>query len=159
MLNVQGAILVLIGGGELEDEIKNKVAKLNLHNKVILTGYIPTDQLIKTASCADLGVVLFEKTSLNYAFALPNKFFEYIMAGLPVLASNLETFEAYIKKFEVGLTVDPNDIENIGRSINLMLADESQIDRWREKAREASKVLNWENESKKLTKIYEKLQA
>jgi glycosyltransferase involved in cell wall biosynthesis len=151
--------LVLIGGGELEEEIKKKIQILNVEKIVSLMGYIPTDQLIKTASGADLGVVLFEQTSLNYTYALPNKFFEYIMAGIPILASNLETFEAYIKMHKVGMTVNPHDVQKIAQSITQMLSDEEQLNKWRKNAREASKILNWENESQKLNQIYEKNQT
>jgi glycosyltransferase involved in cell wall biosynthesis len=113
--------------------------------------------LISTAAGADLGIVLFEPTSLNYTYALPNKFFEYIMAGIPVLASNIETFEEYINQYKVGMTVDPSNVMAIAQTIKIMLSDEIKLKKWRDNARKASDVLNWENESAKLKKIYEKI--
>jgi glycosyltransferase involved in cell wall biosynthesis len=159
MTMIEHVHLVLIGGGELEEEIRDKIKILNVENKVTLTGYVPTSQLIKTASGADLGLVLFEPTSLNYTYALPNKFFEYIMAGLPVLASNLETFETYIKKYDIGMTVNPQDVQGIAEAITGMLSDEEQLIIWRRNAGETSKILNWENESQKMNQIYAKIQS
>ena len=157
MVFVKDAHLVMIGGGELENEIRRKIKDLDLQNKISLTGYIPTDQLLATTSVGDLGIVLFEKTSLNYFYALPNKFFEYIMAGIPVLASNLETFTDYMKKYDVGLTVDPANVREIADSITKMISNDKQIKIWKENANKASKILNWENESLKMNQIYEKI--
>ena len=81
------------------------------------------------------------------------------MAGLPVLASNLETFDYYIEKYKIGLTVNPDNIKAIAQSIKWMLADELQLEQWRINARRASKVLNWDNESIKMNQIYEKIRS
>jgi len=157
MSYIDEAHLVLVGGGELEGEIKKKIKILDIQNKISLPGYIPTEQLIATTAGADLGVVLFEQTSLNYTYALPNKFFEYIMAGIPVLASNLETFREYIERYKIGMIVDPQNVQEIAQSIIKMLSDERQLAQWRQNAKHASKVLNWESESQILLSIYEQI--
>ena len=152
---IEDAHLVMIGGGELEEDLKEVVEKKNLAKRVTFMGYLPTDDLIRTTAQADLGIALFEPTSINYAYALPNKFFEYIMAGIPVLASNIKTFEDYIGTYQVGLTVDPSDISAISRKLVDMLSDGEKMRQWRSNARKASKELNWELEAKKLIQIYE----
>lgn len=157
MADLNDIHLVLIGGGELEAELKHRIEELGIGNRISFMGYVPTEFLIKTTSQADLGIALFEPTSVNYAYALPNKFFEYIMAGIPVLASDIETFRHYMKEYDIGMTVNPTDIQAITRSILTMLNDENALKRWKENARKASKILNWENEAKKLIKIYEEL--
>ncbi len=151
----QGMHLVMIGGGELEDELKGMVVKKNMEKRVTFLGYVPTDDLIQTTAQADLGVVLFEPTSINYSYALPNKFFEYIMAGIPVLASNIETFKEYIDFYQVGLTVDPKDVAGIRERVMEMVFDKDKMVKWGVNAREASKELNWELEAKKMNQIYE----
>ncbi len=149
--------LVLIGDGELRQMIEDTIKKLGLEKQVTLLGYIPTDQLIRISSKADLGVVLFEPTSINYSYALPNKFFEYIMAGIPVLASNIQTFQEYVDKYDIGLTVNPHDVTAIADTIKLMFSDEARLAQWRQNVRKASQLLNWEQEAKKMNRIYEKL--
>jgi glycosyltransferase involved in cell wall biosynthesis len=152
---VENAHLFLIGGGEMESELRLLVEDNALQEKVTFMGYIPTAKLIQTSRCADLGLVLFEPTSLNYSYALPNKFFEYIMAGLPVLASNIKTFEDYINKYEIGLTVDPSNVQEIAKKIMTMISDDTQMRIWQQKAVKASEELNWESEAIKMNKIYE----
>jgi glycosyltransferase involved in cell wall biosynthesis len=154
---IEDAHLVMIGGGELEEDLKRIVEKKNLTKRVTFLGYIPTDELIRTSAQADLGIVLFEPTSINYSYALPNKFFEYIMAGLPVLASKIKTFENYVENYQVGLTVDPFNIAMISQSLVDMLSDKEKMTQWRLNSLKASKELNWEMEAKKMNQIYENI--
>lgn len=154
---ISGAHLVLIGGGELRPTLEDTIEKMGLEKQVTILSYIPTDQLIRTSSNADLGVVLFEPTSINYRYALPNKFFEYIMAGIPVLTSNIPTFQEYVDKYDIGLTVNPHDVTAIADTIKLMLSDEARLAQWRQNVHKASQLLNWEQEAKKMNQIYEKL--
>jgi len=153
----EGIHLVMIGGGELEEELKKIVKSKNLEKRVSFLGYIPTTDLIQTTARADLGIALFEPTSINYTYALPNKFFEYIMAGIPVMASNIDTLKDYIDSYKVGLTVDPSDVPGIRQTILDMIINKNKIIQWRENARKASTELNWESEARKMNQIYEKV--
>jgi glycosyltransferase involved in cell wall biosynthesis len=149
-----GVRLQLIGNGELETVLKELVQAEHLEERVHFHDFIPNAELISTSAQGDIGAVLFEPTSLNYAAALPNKFFEYIMAGLPVLASNIETFKYYVDKYNIGLTVDPAEVEEIGRTISKMIANENQLQIWRKNTLRAAEELSWEKEEKKLGQLY-----
>ncbi len=149
--------LVIFGGGELFAELRQLVEKLDLSSKVIFRSYIDLESLISTSAQADIGITLFERTSINYSYALPNKFFEYIMAGLPVLASDIETFTFYMNTYDIGKTVDPADPGQIADAIREMTTDHIILDRWRKNARKAAETLNWDHESAEMINIYEKL--
>ncbi|MBN1406451.1 MAG: glycosyltransferase family 4 protein [Calditrichaceae bacterium] len=148
---------LLIGTGPLEKQLKNKVSQLKLDHKIRFHPLIENEQLIGYISAAKLGLVLSEPDSINRTYALPNKFFEYIHAGLPVLAGNIPTLQHNVDHYQVGQTVDPSDIKAIAQKIELMLADESQLTRWRKNCAKAALELNWEKESEKLKQIYSKL--
>jgi len=149
--------LMLVGGGELESELRKLVEYYHLTDRVTFLGYVPTADLISISAQADLGVVLFEPTSLNYAYALPNKFFEYVMAGIPVLASAIDTFKAYIAQYDLGLTVNPSNSQAIAAGIRTMLSDPEKMSVWRKNAEQAAKILNWNHESVKMNAIYERI--
>ena len=149
--------LVIIGGGELHAQVQRLISELKLSDRIILQDYIDLSALISTSAQADIGVALFEPTSQNYRYALPNKFFEYIMAGLPVLTSNIETLHEYVQKYDVGRSVDPSDPEKIAGVIREMTGDRDAMEKWRRNSRAAAETLNWDNESVKLQNIYEKL--
>ena len=157
MAHVENTGLVIIGGGELLERIRRLVCELDVSEKVIINDYVSLESIISTSAQADIGVVLFEKTSTNYSYALPNKFFEYIMAGLPVLTSDIETLSGYVQKYDLGRTVDPSDPRLIGKTILEMTGDPEALQKWRKNAHKASEDLNWDREAEKLLKIYEKL--
>jgi len=154
---IENTRLYMIGGGELEKNLRQITSQNVLGDRVIFMDYLPLQQLISTAAQADIGVALFEPTSLNYSYALPNKFFEYIMARLPVLASNIETFKSYISKYDVGKTVNPENISDISKRLREMLSEDSSLEKWSRNAELAANELNWNNESQKMIAIYEKL--
>ncbi|MFC2088122.1 glycosyltransferase [Calditrichota bacterium] len=147
--------LLLVGGGEIFNELNELVQQLNLTDVVEFKDYINKDMLISHSAQTDIGVVLFEPTSQNYSFALPNKFFEYIMAGIPVLSSDITTLKHYVEKYEIGMTVDPAEPALIANTIEEMLQNKNQMIKWKENCLKAAKELNWEKESGKLAKIYD----
>ena len=148
--------LVLVGGGELKDRLLNLVSDLKLTN-IEFVDYINQNELISHAAKADIGIVLFEATSLNYSFALPNKFFEYAMAGLPILASDIETLKYYVQKYDTGKTVNPDNIEQISNTLKEMLSDNFNLKKWKNNCLQMAMECNWENESKKLEKLYNEI--
>jgi glycosyltransferase involved in cell wall biosynthesis len=157
MATVKNAGLILIGGGELMVRLQDLIANPDTRDKVMIRSYVSLESLISTSARADIGVALFEKTSVNYSYALPNKFFEYIMAGLPVLASDIETLKEYVDRYDIGRTVDPSDPEHIARTIEEMLSDPKRLEKWRRNTRSAAKLLNWNTESVEMLRIYENL--
>jgi glycosyltransferase involved in cell wall biosynthesis len=154
MKNLPDVKLILVGGGELKDTLYSLDSDLKLNN-IEFVDYINQNELISHASMADIGIVLFESTSLNYSFALPNKFFEYAMAGLPILASNIETLKYYIEKYDVGKIVNPDNIEEISNTLKEMLSEEFNLKKWKSNCLQMAKECNWENESKKIVGIYD----
>jgi len=157
MATVENAGLILIGGGELLVQLQDLIAEPDVREKVLIRNYVPLESLISTSARADIGVALFEKTSINYTYALPNKFFEYIMAGLPVLASDIETLKQYIDTYDIGRTVDPSDPGRIAEMIKEMLGDPQRLEEWSRNARSAADLLNWNTESEEMLRIYENL--
>lgn len=148
---------IIIGEGPLENRLKILVNELDLHHKITFHSFIENEKLIEFIHIADIGLTLSEPDSINRKYAQPNKFFEYIHAGLPILASNIPTLQNYIDIYKVGQTVDPSDIQGIARKIEFMLADDNQLKVWQKNCKDAALELNWEKEAKKLKQIYQKI--
>jgi glycosyltransferase involved in cell wall biosynthesis len=146
--------LLLIGEGELKPKLEKLIDAKKINAKIHLRNYIQTDLLISFISQADIGVVLFEPTNINYASALPNKFFEYIMAGLPVLASNIDTLKEIIDTYNIGLTVNPLSVASIVEGINSIFNNQARLLELKKNTRKAARELCWENEEEKLIEIY-----
>ncbi len=111
-----------------------------------------------TAS-ADIGLIVYRpEHSQNVQMCLPNKLFEYLMAGLPILASRLDAVSDIIATYDVGQIVPALTEEAIGTAINAMLADHVALARMRCNALEAAReTLCWEKESQQLLCLYQRV--
>lgn len=137
--------LLILGDGDLRTELENYVSDLQMTHRVKFTGTIAQNELLSYTASADIGCVLVENISRSYFYALPNKLFEYIAVGVPVLASNLPQMVQIIDEYKVGKYVDPEDHEEIIAVIEL-LRNPELIKEIKENARIAHERLNWDSE-------------
>lgn len=147
---LKDCVLIILGDGEYREYYQTVVREKKLNDKVFFFGKIKQEELLKYTSGADIGLAIIENISLSYFYALPNKMFEYIYCGLPVIASNLPQMKAVIDGYQVGLTVNAENHEEIIDAINLLVNDEEQRNKFIANCRTASLELNWGNEIKKL---------
>jgi glycosyltransferase involved in cell wall biosynthesis len=154
---ISDCVLVILGGGEYTEYYKNLCTEKGLNSKVFFFGKIPQNELLSYTAGADIGLSLIENLSLSYYYALPNKMFEYILTGVPVLASNLPQMKDMIDKYKVGLYVDPENSDDLKSTLQRLVNDNDLRQRLSENCFEASKELNWENEIKKLLPFIENI--
>lgn len=113
------------------------------------------DEIIPTANQADIGYFVHEDTSPQKRFVLPNKFFEYVMAGLALCTSNLPEMAALIRRYEMGFLVEKFDEVSIANCINSY--DRESINTMKQRALDAANDLNWEMEQSRLLELYARL--
>jgi glycosyltransferase involved in cell wall biosynthesis len=150
---VENALLLIIGDGQEIGAVKELVSREGLEEKVKLMPKMPFDELRKYTAVADLGLSLDKPIHLNYKLSLPNKLFDYIHAGLPVLTSALPELVRIQEKYEIGLTIEHHDPEHIAQKMQQALGSEKR-ETWKANLKEASKEYTWENEAEKLKEIY-----
>jgi glycosyltransferase involved in cell wall biosynthesis len=107
----------------------------------------------ETIAGADLGVVLTQATCLNNVQSLPNKLFEYTVAGLPVIASDLPVIAAIVRGEDIGEVVDPADVEAIAAAMRRLVEPARNAD-VRERVRDFSERVNWQTEKPLLEGVY-----
>ncbi len=154
MQYIEGAILLFIGEGGVVNKLKQMSGKLNLADKVIFIDKLPSEQLKHYTRLADIGLTLDKDTNINYRYSLPNKLFDYIQAGVPVLASSLPEVNKIVKGYDIGLTIDNHDPKHIAGKMKEMFADDTKIVQWKINLQKAANELNWESEEKKLLEIF-----
>ena len=125
-----------------------------LENKVHFTGRLAIEELEKLTPTADLGISIEEDLGLNYRYALPNKLFDYIRAGVPVLVSNLPEMKALVEKYEIGAISKSHDPQQLAAAFNEALSNTIIREKWKANLDQASKELSWENEEKILRGIF-----
>lgn len=155
---IRGARLILRGYGPTETLLRRIASDKGLEKKIIFASPVKMEELIKYASEADIGIIPYIGTNLNNQFATPNKLFEYMMAGLAIAGSDLPELRSIILGNNIGKVFNPTDPEDIARTVNEMLSDESLLSKMRNNSIKAAKEkYNWENEGRKLIAIYERL--
>ena len=154
MVLLDGVLFVIVGDGYDLKNIKKHAAELKITGKVKFTGQVPLDQLPAYTSQADLGLVLEENVGLSYLYSLPNKLFDFIHAGVPVLASPLVEIKKIYEKYEIGEMIESHDPGHIAGKINFMLNNNDKRALWKENLKKAAEEYCWENEEKELEKIY-----
>jgi glycosyltransferase involved in cell wall biosynthesis len=154
--HLEGVAIVLLGPGEpsyrrrLQDLAPNPAS-------VRLAPAVSGDEVPRWAAAADLGVVPYPDVSLNHRYALPTKLFEYLSAGLPVVASDLPEIRGVLSHYDVGATFDAGRPEDIARAIEDILADPPRLGVLRRNARRAHEELNWDREGARLLELVQAL--
>ena len=145
-------VIVFMGYGPFEEKIKEKAQK---YNTIFFKDAVHPNRLFPYTSSANYGIYLMEDTCLNHRYSMPNKIFEYIMAGLPVIIANLYEIKKLVLENKIGIIVDPNDFEACVVSINeIKKIDQNLLS---ENIEKTKKNFNWEQEEKKFLGIYHDL--
>ena len=136
---------VIVGEGEFRQKFENYVNILDYKDRIHFIGAVNHSELLNYTAGADLGLALIENISISYYYALPNKLFEYIMAGVPVLASNLPQMKKVIDEHKVGKYVNMDDDDEIKDTLKNLSNDQTQLKEFKANCERAAKILNWEN--------------
>jgi len=151
---VENAILLIIGFGKVEGKLKELVKKSGLENRVIFYGKVPFEDLLSYTKQADVGLLLERPLGLSFTYALPNKLFDYIHAGLPIIASPLVEVKRIMDENEMGVIIENYNPKYLADTLNEMLNNAEKRKVWKVNMAQAKQDLNWENEQKKLIEIY-----
>ncbi|MCF8334725.1 MAG: glycosyltransferase, partial [Bacteroidales bacterium] len=149
-------ILVIVGSGDVIDILKKNVNDLGLEEKIRFIPKVPFQKLKAYTANADFGLTVDKDTNINYRYSLPNKLFDYIHAGIPVIASRLTEIEKIITRYNIGTFIENHDPGHIAEVLNNAVKDKEQQATWKQNLAKAKKELVWENEEITLQQIYEK---
>lgn len=150
--------LWIFGAGDLDQALQDFAAKVPWQKRIIFHGRLPFDQLFAWTTQAKLGFSLEEDLGANYHFASPNKVYDYIQAGVPVLVSDLPEMRRTVDEYGVGeiLKKEERNPQALAERIQSILSNEAAYAAYVQKCKLASTALIWEKEQEKLLAIYEK---
>ncbi len=152
-------VVVLVGrlapGYDLDDAIRRYGAT----GKVFFYGCVESlEALREVTQSADIGLQLQYDEGLNSYYCAPGKLFQYLMAGLPVVASNFPGMIEILEREDVGLCADPRNPREIADAITRILADDAVHMRMAENAlRVAREKFCFEIEGAKLLDAVQQL--
>lgn len=145
-------ILLIIGSGDVIHQLKNNANIFNLQHKIIFIDKIPASDLRHYTSNSNLGVTIDKDTNLNYHYSLPNKVFDYMHAGIPILATKLPEIEKLIIKYNIGTFISNHHPQHIAQQIELFLNSDEYLE-CKSNTVIAAIENNWKTEKQKLIKL------
>ena len=147
----------IVGGvssPELFEDMRKFVSAQGLSEFITMTGKVPFPESLRLISEATIGLSLLHSIP-NYMYALPTKILEYMIYGLPVVASNLPCSAAYVRSCNAGVLVPPGEPEQAAAVITELLADPGRMLEYSTNGQESiARGLNWEAESELLLRFY-----
>jgi glycosyltransferase involved in cell wall biosynthesis len=137
--------------------LKRRTEELGLSERIRFIPKMPWNEMMRYTKSADAGLSLEKDTNLNYRFSLPNKLFDYISAGIPVIAGNLPEIRKIIEDNNCGLVMPSITPGEISKAVIRLQDDRDFLNKLKQNAVTASGSLNWEKESVKVIEFYKRI--
>lgn len=152
-------IVIVMMGKAVEptrSQLEALISSEQVAERVKLLPPVAYTELLEWTASADIGLTIFPpEYSLSIRFTLPNKLFEYLMAGVPLLSAQLDAIAEVIKTYDVGQIASSMLPEDLAVAISTMLEDQIAMERMRHNALQAAKSeFCWEKESRRLVHLY-----
>jgi glycosyltransferase involved in cell wall biosynthesis len=151
------AVLLIAGSGDVIPELKKIAAKEQLQDKILFKNKMPYAELMAHTAVCDLGLTLDKGDNLNYLYSLPNKLFDYIQAGIPVLATDLPEIRNVVEKYQVGEITESTEPVYLAQKIKYCLTDMEKRMTWQKNTTFAAEICCRSNEEHVLRDLYEQV--
>ena len=141
-----------MGYGPLEELVKNASQE---YVNIYFHKAVSPEVLLEYTSSADFGILFYENSCLNHYYCSPNKMFEYLMAEIPVIVSNLFEMKRLVEDNHIGVVAEENDTKGLKKAIEeAVLLDQNEL---QENIQKVKEIYNWEEQEKVLLEVYKEL--
>ena len=152
---IDNADVLFRGIGAHQFKLKELCHAEGVDDRITFAPPVPVAEMISAASDCDIGLNPFVPVCKNTEYALPNKFFEYMMAGLACASSDLVEMRQLSCRLRVGVTFPSLEPTEIAACLNRLLSRPAVIDEYRHNAHEAARTrFNWEYEEREFLAHY-----
>ena len=148
------SVIVFMGYGPLEYLVKESAEK---NDNIYFHPAVSPDVLLDYTSSADFGISTIEDSCLSYRYCLPNKMFEYLMAEIPVIVSNLHEMKRLVEDNKVGVVAKENTPKGLSETVKEAL--QSDKEKLQHNIQKVKEIYNWEEQEKVLLEVYKDLDA
>jgi glycosyltransferase involved in cell wall biosynthesis len=155
----EDVVLVFRGYGRAEKNLRDTIEQNGLSARVFLIPAVPMNAMVQSAVGADLGIITYKPVNKNSQYAAPNKMFEYMMAGVPSVGSDLPYIREILCGLGVGELFVPGDSQDLARVINGLLNEPAKLAAMKQRCLASAAQFCWEKEGAKLMQTYERVLA
>lgn len=144
--------------GEYMKYIRNIAEEEGVRERVVFLNPVEMMDMVRLSTGFDIGVTPYKPTNMNQLYASPNKTFEYMMAGLAVVVSDIPEQKRFVVDNFVGLSFDPESPYDIASAINKLVNDPRLLMEMKANAIKCAKTkYNWDIQGDKFVEVYKKL--
>lgn len=142
---------VLLGFGLLEKELKQLSSKFQVDDRVFFMDKVEHSELLDYSASASIGVLILDKFNKSKELSSANKIFEYMAAGIPIIATDLPENHRIIVECECGVLINTKNPKEIAKEIGLILEDVEKMETMGINGQNAYlDRYNWEKQEEKL---------
>jgi glycosyltransferase involved in cell wall biosynthesis len=142
-------VLVVMGSGPLEGQVRETAERCG---NIFFHPAVPSKELLPYTASADVGFLPYPNNCLNNYYCSPNKFFEYAMAGLPILVNDLAEMKRLVDAYRCGVVMASDTTEGIFAAVEKIMAEDLSV--YSANARKLAERYNWEEQEKVLLSVY-----
>ena len=149
--------LVLMGYGDYREVLERLCHEVNSEDRIHFLDAVPQSELLYYISSADAGIIPYEPVDLNHQLCSPNKLFEFIQAGIPIIANDLPFLRKIIEGEEIGIVRKLEDEASYAEAIRAMFSSTEKFRYYKKNILGLSDIYCWDVEGKRLLEIYQQL--
>ena len=153
MKNVD-AELYIYGKGNFYEQTKQLIKDYNLEDKVFLKGNLLPEELKRITPEMYAGIMIVENCGLSLYYSLANKFFDFMMAGIPQICIDFPEYKAINDNYQFAYMIPDIEMGTLSTAMNKLLTDKELYQQLQRNCIVARKELNWEKESQVLLDYY-----
>ena len=151
----------LLAGKSFFPSYMQRLQSMEMWNRVEYVGVLPPERVHEIYDKADIGLVLLDYSpNVGYRKGTLGvlKMFEYMMAGIPVVATDFELWKEIVEGNDCGICIDPHDVHAIANAVNYLLDNPARAKQMGENGRRAvAERFNWASQEENLRQLYDSL--
>jgi len=144
---------------QYEAMIEEAAAEFGVRNRLHLLDDVPPEQIVHYIRTGDFGIVTRIKFSLQQDYSMPNKLFESVFGGLPIIAGDVREIRDFLARFEVGVLMNSLDPKDIARAIREVYARRDELRPTPEKQQAIAGEFGWPAQQGKMLALYQRVMA
>jgi glycosyltransferase involved in cell wall biosynthesis len=142
--------LVLLGYGQLRKKLEEQAQQTGIGDRVTFLDAVPPEELLSWVAGADVGVIPYQRVGTNHEYSTPNKLFECMHAGVPVVVNDLPELKRIVSDVGFGVVTDCSDPAAIAKAIEELTSDPRRWSAGHEAALAGALRYCWETQEQQI---------
>lgn len=156
IIDIPNVSVIFMGMGKDIQKLLSYIHEKGISDRAFVKDAVSPEELLAYTASADIGLQLLDNSGINHFSTISNKLFEYIMAGLAIVASDFPEIRNIVVNNDLGFVVNSEDVEEISKCIKDLTDNHKLLEQCKSNAIKVRLKYTWEHEEKQLYAIIHK---